>query len=820
MERPDEVTRLLDGTRVLDLTDHRGEIGPWLLAELGADVIKIEPVGGAESRRRLPLIEGDTSDLASLEFCAYNSNKRSVVLDLVAERDRFLALVATADFVFESGVPGALLDAGITHADLVAAHPRMVHVQITPFGADGPRALDPASELTISAMGGAATLQGTPERPPVKTSIPQVWRHAGTESAVAAMTAHRRMLTTGKAQRVDVSAQSAMTWTLLNAMEAHDIHGADYARAGAVAAGTARIMLRFETGDGYAIAITRATAVEKLLEWMIADGVVDDSWRDEDWATLDFRIMEGEPCGHDFDSLHGALEALFKRYPKDELMRRALEIGVTVAPINTVQDLLGFDQLVTRTFWDEMVIDGSTRRTLRSPGGPVAIDGLRVAATRRPPHIGQHTSEIMGELSGELRSAAGFDSETPTVLPADLPFDGLKVADFSWIGVGPITAKSLADHGATVIRVESNKRLDALRLNPPFKDGDFNIDKSQFFGTFNTSKQGIDIDLKSEGGMDVARRLIEWADVVIDSFTPGAMARLGLGPEDVARVNPGAITVTTSLLGGGGPLSSMAGYGYHAAALAGFYEVVGWGDLPPDGPWFAYTDTIAPRFLATTVMAAIDRRRRTGEGAHIELAQLETGLQFLAPEVLDFQVSGTVATRDGNHDPDVAPQGMFPCLGDDRWCAITVADDEAWATLRALLGEPEWSLNPAFVAVDGRLAAQSEIESHLAAWTQDQDPYELVRRLTAVGIAAGVAQRSSDLLADPQYAHRSFYRRHDHSVMGNVAYAGHQYRIEGYDHGPRFAAPAIGEHTFEVLADVLAFSPQEIGDIAASGALG
>lgn len=806
--------------RVLDLTDHRGEIGPWLLAELGADVIKVEPLSGVASRRRLPMVDGDTSDLASLEFCAYNSNKRSVTLDLVRDRNQFLALIATADFVFESGVPGVLSDAGIKHSDLVAAQPLIIHVQVTPFGADGPRALDPASELTISAMGGAATLQGTPERPPVKTSVPQVWRHAGAESAVAAMAAHRRMLTTGVAQRVDVSAQSAMTWTLLNAMEAHDIQGADFARAGAVAAGAVRIMLRFETGDGYAIAITRAVEVEKLLDWMIADGVVDPSWRDEDWSTVDFRIMEGEPCDHDFDSLHEALEALFKRYPKDELMRRALEIGVTIAPINTVQDLLEFDQLSARTFWDDLSVEGASTRALRSPGGPATIDGHRVTASRRPPHIGEHNTEILGGLSGERSDSVGPGDDAATLPPAELPFEGLKVADFSWIGVGPITAKSLADHGATVIRVECNKRLDALRLNPPFKDGDFNIDKSQFFGTFNTSKLGIDIDLKTDGGMDVALRLIEWADVVIDSFTPGAMARLGLGPEDVAKVNPGAITVTTSLLGGGGPLSSMAGYGYHAAALAGFYEVVGWGDLPPDGPWFAYTDTIAPRFLATIVMAAIDRRRRTGEGAHIELAQLEVGLQFLAPEMLDFQVSGTVATRDGNHDPDVAPQGMFPCVGDDRWCAITIADDAAWTALRGVLGEPEWSLDPAFDGVAGRLAAQGVIEGHLAEWTLDQDPYELASVLNSAGVAAGVAQRSSDLLADAQYAHRSFYRRHEHSVMGDVAYAGHQYRIEGYDHGPRFAAPAIGEHTFEVLADVLGFDPDQIAEIAASGALG
>ena len=810
---------LLDGMRVLDLTDHRGEVGPWLLAELGADVILVEPATGTPGRSALPVIEGDRSDLRSLQFSAYNANKRSVALELSSPdgREKFLELVASADFVYESGVPGVLGAAGLSHSDLVAAQPAIVHVQVTPYGADGPRCDDPASELTISALGGAATLQGVPDRPPVKTSVPQVWRHAGAESAVAGLVAHRRMLTTGKAQYVDVSAQSAMTWTLLNAMEAHDIQNEDYARCGAVAAGAARIMLRFRTADGFAIAITRGIAVHELLEWMIDDGVVDESWRDEDWSTIDQRIFDGESRVHDFDTLHNALEALFVRYPKDELMRRALDFGVTVAPINNVQDLLTFDHLQVRELWTDLTVDGDAESTLRSPGGPFIVDNERTQSRRRPPHVGEHTADVFGELSGtnarQSRSVASAE-------PAEYPFDGLKVADFSWIGVGPITAKSLADHGATVIRVECNQRLDALRLNPPFKDKEPGLDRSQFFGTFNTSKMGIDIDLKTEGGMAVAKRLIEWADVVIDSFTPGAMSRLGLGPAEVAAVNPSAVTVTTSLLGGGGPLSSMAGYGYHAAALAGFYEVVGWADLPPDGPWFAYTDTIAPRFLATALMAALDRRRLTGEGAHIELAQLETGLHFLAPEVLDLQVSGRIASRRGNFDDDVAPQGMYPCAGDDRWCAITVPDDRSWESLKLVLGEPEWTKDPALDTLVGRHQAAAVIDERIGEWTQNIEAPEVAARLGAAGVPAGVAQRSSDLLVDPQYAHRGFYRRHDHSVMGNVAYAGHQYQIAGYDHGPRFAAPAIGEHTFEVLADVLAFDPDEIADIAASGALG
>ena len=188
--------------------------------------------------------------------------------------------------------------------------------------------------------------------------------------------------------------------------------------------------------------------------------------------------------------------------------------------------------------------------------------------------------------------------------------------------MGPITAKALADHGATVVRIESGGRLDPLRVNGPFKDQIFDENMSQFFATFNTSKMSIDIDLKNDTGIDIAKKMIAWADVVIEAWSPGAFARSGFSDEVIRALNPSAIIVHTSLLASGGPLSPLAGYGYHAAAIAGYYEVVGWPDLPPDGPYLAYTDTIAPRFITSALLAAINQRRRTGVAPILEAAQL------------------------------------------------------------------------------------------------------------------------------------------------------------------------------------------------------
>ena len=828
----DAASAPLAGMTALDLTDHRGEFGPWMLGELGADVIKVEPPGGTPGRAALPRRpqQGPAGDLRSWQFCAYNSNKRSIVLDLDDPDDRqvFEGLVRHSNFIYESGVPGTLAATGYVHDDLAALNELIVHVQVTPFGLDGPRSGDPASELSLAALGGPANMQGIFERAPVKASIAQAWRHAGAESAAAGLMAHARMRVTGSAQHVGVSAQAAMTWTLLNAMETHAICGRDFKRSGTVAQLAVPLEMRYRTQDGWAIGVARGVATGRLLDWYIEQGLADESWRAEDWDTYDMRAAAGEPISRTFDELYRAMVGLCGGHTNAELLERSMVLKETIAPVHTVADLVEFEHLRVRDFWRP--IQAGDAAGVELPGGPATIDGVRVGTKRQPPRLNEHGAEIRAQLAAADEAAglgAAARSSQPAREPtawsigdADLPFAGLRVADFSWIGVGPITAKAFADHGATVVRIESSSRLDGLRANPPFKDDVIDIDMAHFFGTFNTSKLSIDIDLKTPAGVDIARRMISWADVVVEAWTPGTFARTIASDELIAELNPQAIVVHTSLLASGGPMSALGGFGYHAAAIAGFYPVVGWPDLPPDGPYLAYTDTISPRIITATLAAALDRRRRTGEGCVIEAAQLECGLQFLAPELADYGESGTVATRMGNRDPEVAPQGVYPCAGEDRWCAITIADDEQWAALVKLMGAPPWALAPELSTLDGRLAAHDAIDDQIAAWTADQDAAALERQLLDAGIAAGMVQRSSDLLADPQYAHRGFHRWLEHPRMGTVPYSGHQYQIAGYDHGPRFAAPMIGQHTYDVLSGELGLTDDEIAEAAAAGALG
>jgi benzylsuccinate CoA-transferase BbsF subunit len=400
-----------------------------------------------------------------------------------------------------------------------------------------------------------------------------------------------------------------------------------------------------------------------------------------------------------------------------------------------------------------------------------------------------------------------------------LPFEGLKVADFSWVAVGPITSKYLGDHGATVVRVETEGRPDILRVAGPFKDGVPGPNRSHFYGDFNSSKLGLSLDLKNPAGLDIACRLIEWADVYFESFTPGTMDALGMGYEKARSLNPSIVMVSTCLMGQTGSVSHFAGYGFHAGAIAGYYDITGWPDLPPDGPWTAYTDVVSPRFISSLVMAALDHRRRTGQGQHIDAGQMEMGLQFLAPQIIDYNASGRLVSRNGNRSDVAAPQGAYPCAGDDQWCAIAVDTEQQWEDLRRAMGDPEWAGDDRFQSVSGRLTHHDEIDGHIGQWTEDKTAQDVMQLLQSHGVPSGVVQRSSDLLQDPQLAHRNLYHYMDHPEMGNIPYTGHQFRIQGYDSGPRSPAPLLGQHNEYVLKDLLGMTDEDMIEAVIAGAI-
>ncbi|MEP7215153.1 MAG: CoA transferase [Anaerolineaceae bacterium] len=810
---------MLSPYRVLDLTVGRAALGPMMLTDLGADVVRIEPPGGSSDRQSTPLDPAADAGMESLLFHAYNRNKRSVSLDLkaAAGRTAFLELVRSAHFLFENAAPGEMAAQRLGFDELRAVNPGLVYVATTPFGQDGPYANHAASDLTLAAMGGMMALNGDADRAPVRISVPQTALHAAAESAPAALVAHFRRLQTGEGQFVDLSIQASVFWTGLNAMIASSIQGKNIERAGTLLQlGVSDLPLVYEAADGQVVMVPTGATMAGLVAKMVDEGAAPASWLiDEDWPTYDLRYLTNQPVTISTDEAVEGIRRFTALHGKAELFQWGLAHGVTIVPVTTTADVLSFDHLTKRGYWHTYELAGG--RKVRMPGAFVRPQETPLSIRRPAPSAGEHSDEVVAEWAGKGAAIPAAPGETT---PGGLPFAGLKVADFSWIGVGPITAKYFADHGATVVRVESGAPVDRLRGAGPHKDGVFGTNRSQFFGAFNTSKKGISLNLKDPAGLAVAKKLLAWCDVAFESFTPGTMRDLGLGYEVAKELNPGIIIVSSCLMGQTGPAANLAGYGYHAAAISGFYEVTGWPDRPPGGPFNAYTDVIAPHFLGATVMAAVEHRRRTGQGQYIEQAQMESALHFLTPELLETQVSGRMPRRAGNDSPSFAPHNAYPCEGDDQWVAIAVETDAQWVALRGAFGNPGWAVDARFDTATGRLEHHDEIDEYLGEFTFYQNRYAVMSLLQKAGVPAGAVQRSSDLINDPQLAHRSFFHPMTHPEMGVVPYEGHMFNIRGYASGPRFPAPCLGEHTAEVLMDILKLSDEELAEALASGAVG
>ncbi len=596
-------------------------------------------------------------------------------------------------------------------------------------------------------------------------------------------------------------------------MDAWAIQGFDFQRTGsAVTQSVGNTQLVHPTKDGYLVAIPMGQVLRGCTDAIIADGLVDESFRGIDWDAFQANLLTPEKLPITLEECLRLCRAFFSLHDKRELFELGLRVDAALAPVNTLPELLELTHLVQREYWHPLKLAGGAE--VKAPGLWAKPDGFRLSIRRPAPRLDEHGEQIRGECCNAERE------REPLAPDHLLPFAGVRVADFAWVGVGPISSKFLADHGADVVRVESEGRPDVLRGGMPFKDGERGWNRSQFFGDFNTSKRSLTLNLKTEPGIALAKRLIAASDVFIESFAPGAIERMGLEYAEVRRLNPGLIMISTCLMGQTGPAAALAGYGYHAAAIAGFYEVTGWADLPPSAPWVAYTDTIAPRFVSLLLAAALDHRRRTGQGCYIDVAQIETALQFLGPEMLDHQLNGYAATRMGNRSRYFAPQGVYPCDGEDDWCAIAVETEPQWRALCSVLGNSEWAADASLASHQARRQRHDEIDSGISAWTRSRSRRQVFERLTAAGVPAGMVQRSSDLLSDPQYRHRRFYRYHEHPEMGHIPYAGHQYRIHGYDNGPRGPAPCIGEHSYQVLTEYLGLTEAEVADAFASGAVG
>jgi crotonobetainyl-CoA:carnitine CoA-transferase CaiB-like acyl-CoA transferase len=800
---------MLSPYRVLDLTHEHGLLCGQILADLGADVIQVEPPDGSSARREGPWID-DPDDLeGSLFWLAYARGKRSIALDLESERGRaaFEKLVRGSDFLIESEPPGRLTELGYSAEALRALQPGLVHVSITPFGSDGPKADWVATDLTLMAAGGFAYLSGDGDRAPLRVSVPQAHAQAGADAAVGALIAHAERQRSGRGQHVDVSIQQSVTLaTMFRSLDAPVGMAPAQRVAGGLQAGGVLLPIRHRTRDGWvtlgpSVLPSTGHFMKRLLDWVVEEGGCPPELAEENWGTFGLRIGARKIPEDAYEPVVAALDAFFATRSNAELMEQAVARRLLIAPT------LGIDEIVESAQLRERGFSVSLER---EPGGRARYPGAfaRFAATplryRRPaPTLDEHGEALRAE---EPRHPAPHRSESSS----ELPLAGIKILDLFWVLAGPTATRTLADYGATVVRVESRSRPDTLRVSPPWQFGQPHPEGAAGFQSANANKLGLSLDLQSDGGRAVFLDAVRWADVVTESFAPGVMAGLELDYEQLRAIKPDLIMLSSCIMGQTGPWRDYSGFGRLAVSIAGFQRLGSWPDRPPAGPFGAYTDAIASRYNAVSILAALDHRARTGEGQYIDLSQTEASLHFLAPAYLDWTLCGRVEEPCGNRHLRHRPHGVYPTRGEDRWIALAVRSDEEWTALCALMDRED---------LVGERDAFDRVEQALASWTSEQHAEAVEASLQGAGIPAHAVLDTPGLYVDAQLQHRGHFLEIEHEIYQTTTVESSRLILSRTPARLPKRALSLGRDNAYVLRELLGYSEERIEALAASGAL-
>lgn len=822
------MTLPLEGYRVVDLTQREAGLCAQVLGDLGADVVLVEPPGGAEVRGRAPFIGERRDSDASLTFRAWARGKRSIVLDIhdPVDLETLRTLIERADFLVESEPVGHLESLGFGHAALRALNSRLIHVSVTPFGSTGPRARWVGGDLIAMAAGGPMAITGDSDRAPVRTSVPQAWQHAAVEGAFAALAALHERNRSGLGQQVDISAQQAVTICTQSAIVAAGVNFPEVMRsATGPRLGTVQIRLTYPAKDGFSsithiFGATVGPATRRLMEYVHDRGFCDAAMRDKDWVGYGQLLATGVERIAEFERAKEAVAACTGATLKTDLLQAALQRRLLLAPVSTMKDVRESPQLAARAFFQ--VPDGEPDG-LAYPGPFARFSATPIQYTRPAPALDAHRAEVQAELNTELKGQTplrvhGLAPTAFDVDPVDTrPLAGLKVLDFMWAIAGPATTRTLADFGATVVRIESSSRLDVCRTVAPFMNQSNDPEESALFHGVNVGKLMLSLDLTNPASKEIVFELVRWAEVVCESYSPRAMKAFGLDWEVLRQVNPKLIMLSTCLMGQTGPLAMYAGYGNLAAAISGFNEVAGWPDREPAGPYGAYTDYIAPRYNGAAILAALEHRRRTGEGQYIDMAQGEAALHFLAPALLDYAANGRIASRIGNADPQYAPHGVYPAAGEDRWVAVACETDAHWRALAPVLGLDPGDVRYASAAA--RKACEAELDALLTHYTQARGPDTTSVELQARGVPAYTVQNSAACLQDPQLAHLAHFVRIPHPNGGHTVVENTRARLSRTPGRPGDTVPTFGSGLQQVLGGILGYDEERIAELLIAGVL-
>jgi crotonobetainyl-CoA:carnitine CoA-transferase CaiB-like acyl-CoA transferase len=762
-------------------------------SDFGADVIKIEPPGGDPARANAPQVDVGNGKRENAHFAWLNTNKQSVIADLSRADDvaRVRKLLQTADLLLDGRNPDEIKASPLSHESLRQSDPGLGITAISWFSDNGPYAKYQPTEAVVRSLAGMVKLIGAVEGPPMLGREGQAAVFGGLTAFIPSVAALYSRENGARRYRTNIheALLQVSEFDTVFALE----QGSSRIRAGINIFGRGYPSGTWETKDGI-LGVTVATPAQ-WVGWCQIIG------RPE--LARDMKYSKGIDRFVHAAELRQIFAPILHTRTATEWFELGIEYRVPLAIVPNMRELLeqpfhrerGSFGAVTigKASFEGPVLPQTLRKTPPKPNGPAPLAGEHDAATLSP-----HQRIAKGAVASD----------------AALPLAGVRVIDLTMGWAGPTATRQLADLGADIIKVESIQYPDWFRgtdTRPPYHE-EQTYEKTHWIQTMNRNKRGITLDLTSEDGRSLLKRLLQKANAVIDNYAADVLPRLGLDAEAMLKINPKLVIVTMPAFGAKGPWSNGRAYGSTLEQASGLPTVQGFDGDPPSMSHIAFGDPIGGLNGATSLMLGLMHQRNTGEGQHIDLAQVQCMLPMAAASIVEQSASGTVGTRIGNRHPHYVPQGCFRALGEDQWITISVRDDSDWQALCRAMRRPDLAADPQLKTVHGRRQHESMIEAEIEKWTSMVRPDSAMVKLQAEGVPAGIAKLPMDLAADPHLFAIGHWQSVDKPFVGPHLIPLTSYR-EGDAEKPaqaRSLAPTLGRDNHEVLREVLGLTEAEL----------
>jgi crotonobetainyl-CoA:carnitine CoA-transferase CaiB-like acyl-CoA transferase len=775
--------------RVIEVGDIPASYATRWLADLGADVIKVEPPGGDPNRFLPPFAENIVHPERSLTFVHANTNKRGIVLDLEnnSEWEMFLKLLDSADLLVEATALDYFDRLGLSDQRFKDRLPHLVIVSLTPFGRTGPYSRYKGSDAIANATGGFLFGQGDDKKGQCTAPSHLAYQMAGAMAAALALAGLRHARETGAGQRIDVSLQEALTFANSSSIARYTRENRLERRPGAKAYGGAGTNI-YRCKDGRYVHFT--TNMPHMWREFAQNWMTDKSLAGAEWENPRYRDGHGEAVAKAFAAFIGQFGA-------DEFADEAQARHLAAAPLNRIGAFVNCEQNRARQWLQEIEHPVIGRYT--ASGFPLRLSLTPMRIRRPAPLLDQHRAEILAEISAPSRRldtpvASGEQTRRPML-------EGLRMADLTQQYAGPLGTEILAYYGMEVIKIETN--------TIPSKERE-----AAAHGCMNRAKLGCTINLRHPEGKELFQQLVAKSDVVVDNFSSGVLERLGFSFDRLREINPGIVQAVMPGWGLAGPLKSWVAWGWQLLAYTGIMRLWGYPDSPMETRCkIAWPDRVGAVTMAVGVLAALEYKQRTGKGQFIEAAMLEAQGFMLGPAILDFTVNGNEWDAMGYQEilgQNYVPYGCYPCRGDDNWIIMACAGDEEWQNMVKLIGNASWAADVKFATENGRKKHRDELERKLSEWTRQLTPRQAFRLLQEAGVAAGIPSSGEDLFHDIHLRARGHIVETEARPWGKMAHHG----VPGIPSLSKAdaarPAPWIGAHNDHVFGKILQLSPERI----------